>query len=301
MFQLTTNQKNFAKWIVVSQTSFVGAAQSKLLDKDDERPFGPKQGRLWNYVRRNTINSYRTSLQRFQRGGHRTHWEPLPEDYNPLDWLQNNRYLRKLNNKEYISQAYPIHAVPSMNRSSTNSVGSAGTSTTGPVVRLDGEGGHVYIAGTLETILQLNEENAQKLFDEAKTLSFGQNESILRMWVMDLPGIKIETNDHNTQAVALTLYDVSINEYKLYRMGFGGPDCQYLFVQVPSITSNVMKSAIQVCATLQDKTTKVQESFRNDGYSREMTKLAAEGTRVSSHLYLLNHLTPNITNKRKNP
>lgn len=281
MYHLSTDQKNFAKWIVVSKTSFVPAAKSIQLNNQNEIAFGPKGGKLYTYVRRCVIPSITASLNRFQRGSHRAEWEPLPKDYDPRNWLQNNKYLRKLTTDEYNRQAFNTpKRVPAMNRPQVNSDSSTGVSTSSTVVRSDGDGGHVYIAGTLETILQLDEDNAQLLFDEAKTLSFGQNESLLRMWVMDLPSVKIETNDHNTQAISLTIFDVSLNEYKMYRVGFGGPDCQYLFVQVPSVTSNVYKSIIQVCATLQDKTTAIQENGRNDGYSREMTKLMAEGTRV---------------------
>ena len=312
-FELSDLQMQFARYITVKAgLTFSKAAALPL--RDGGLPFGPIREALYKYVHHTTIEALRKSYKSFQKPSAESNseWKPLSRDYDPTDWLKPHQLLHPLTEKEYISQAVQptsrapqkttirpqSNTMPPKTTKKSSSSSASATSRADSIVKTDGDAGHAYIVGTLEDFANLDLEAADELYEEAKRVCFGQNESLLRIWISHLGSVKIETNDANTEAIALTIWGVDLRQYKMYKLAYGGPNREHLLLQVPTLTDDVGDSFGDTLGTLQVKTTNVVERERNDSYAKLYNKLEAEKTRVRHSLCLLLcnacHISPHV-------
>ena len=155
----------------------------------------------------------------------------------------------------------------------------------GSVVIRREDAGFPFIVGTLETVLQLDPATVQSVCTSAPELVLGKNMAMHGLWLIDEGGISIDDGGANVQAIAITIFEAGLHDFELYRLGFGGPDNNFLFLQVPSFNETERTQWMEVIATLQDETIEGQsndEKSRKDGYGRIARQLHDEKTRVSS-------------------
>jgi hypothetical protein len=311
MVEITAEQADLAKLVAITGQSFAQVGKHNIRGSDKQFAFGKQGSALYVYIRDVTIPAFKKSVASFanpKRNKVRSHWIPLEDAYDPYRYIQRNSKLvtvRQLTQEEYRYQAMPPARAPSSRSvspvpaaggaeriyrdpsASGASVGAAsGTSDAALEVALQqlhqDNVGHVYIQGTIaDTIKSLPPDVLDAMCQKAYTLDFGINAALRDLMVIDAASVRIGSNTENTTAVALTFFDVEINQRPLYRLAYGGPGDQYFFVQVPSITEAATRGAPQVVATLQSKTTGIQEKDIVDGYGRVIRKLTIEVTRVS--------------------
>ncbi len=127
----------------------------------------------------------------------------------------------------------------------------------------NGACGHIYFKGTLKEFRKTTEEFKVSFIKAAKAANIGENEALQKMLVLLLDKVKDPSNTFNTKALDCTLFGVNVDQYKLYKLGF---DTSCFFVQMPVSDNDTLNSVDAVVATIQENTTSISESARNDAY-----------------------------------
>ena len=314
---LSQNEKELLKHIVITQSSLLVCAH--LLVKDGSKVFGGYPSDKYKKTKRDRLPSLLKSYASYQRGSHKSTWVPLELGYTPLTWLIPHPLLRALTPAEHTAQsvkgtgstqspkqvrsskspkkkASSSSPPPARQNMSSNSRGRSrsqarshdnedSSTGLGSIVIRQEDAGFPFIVGTLEIFLQLDPAVVQGFCDSAPELVVGKNMAMHGLWLIDEGGISIDDGGANVHAIAITFFEAGLRDYELYRLGFGGPDNQFLFLQMPSFNETERTQYMEVVATLQDETIEGQsndEKSRKDGYGRIARQLHDEKTRVSS-------------------
>lgn len=274
------------KFIIVTGASFTEVATFTKRKDNEEPPFGEKESTAYHTAQYSTQRSLRRSYKSFNNGSKQSRWIPLEPSYSTDNFLLPNQLLQQLTQKFLrLSSSSSTSAVPQTMPSSNNSVSS---SQDGEVFFSNGTCGHVYFKGTMKDFKKTSEEFKVRFVEAAKAANIGENEALQKMIIILLDKVKDPTNTFNTKALDLTLFGVNVDQYKLFKLGF---DTNCFFVQMPVSDNDTLNSVDAVVATIQEMTTTISESARNDAYRQFkescVNKDGSMAMRVSTSRYVI--------------
>jgi hypothetical protein len=265
-FPLTKLQKTFIKVIIVTNENFVTWAANAHLKEDGSPLFDLKNNALVNYVKKSALLSTQRSYQKFLDGID-SKWTPLEksEISNLLLHLHIISPIRDLTDEEFETQRTRGQRRKTMpargrshNRNSKSPVPTNRATKTGDdegdtgskgevshIFKID-DGSHLRFAGTLETILGMEDEEFEEMIELAKTIkpgrNWGFNNAVLalneRMRVLGTSGTC------SAYYLKLSPENADINRYRLAHLA--KPHNDIILLQAPAQTSSESVDALNL-------------------------------------------------------
>jgi hypothetical protein len=301
---LDTTQHHLLKVLVVTDTPFGEAKHIR--HKVTEEPAFAQSGAS-NTAARDQYKIYQRSFNSYAVGS-RSHWVPLKRNEIDLEptWLG----IRKLTSEEYRRQATPAMSRPPTTvrinaraGASGSSIASIASQTSHSVfeVHEDTAEGHLTFDGTFEDMLsQMSPKEFDEFVANAKTLGTGKNFNFQNLWLYYLPSLTTLSLDNSTEGFVAALFNVGVDDYKEYKLAYGGVNNDTLFLQVVTITYAEKRAWMEFCGDIQTQTTGVIESARNKAFGAEVARLNQIGSKVRLyHTIFFNAMIPSITHNQK--